>query len=93
MRDILRRGWLVWTGLALLVMAFSAFGAFTLHAEDAMTVTGQVSATDQEADEGYFAVGHETMIVARPGSDLHKWLRGHAGQRVTLTLDPVPTSE
>jgi hypothetical protein len=50
-------------------------------------VQGKVSATEQESDEGYFAVGAETMVVAKPQSALHQWLRAHNGQQVCVTLE------
>jgi hypothetical protein len=50
-------------------------------------VQGQVSATEQESDEGYFAVGSDTMIVAKPQSKLHQWLRVHNGQQVRVTIE------
>jgi hypothetical protein len=55
-------------------------------ASDAPTVTGIVSATEQESDEGYFAVGSDTMIVAKPNSRLHHWLRQRTGQEVRVTI-------
>lgn len=61
--------------------------------EDQVTLAGQVIATEQEADEGYFQIGtRENMIVAKPRSELHVWLRGKLNQRVKLTLTPDPTT-
>ncbi len=50
-------------------------------------ISGQVSATDSEADEGFFGVGQETAIVAKPASGAHKWLKEHTGQRIRVTLE------
>lgn len=75
---------LAWTILALLLFSF----ALGLSAYDTAIVTGQLTATDQEADEGYFALGMEAAIVAKPGSELHRWLTSHAGQRLKLSLEP-----
>jgi hypothetical protein len=33
------------------------------------------------------------MIVVKPGSDLHTYLRGVAGKRVRITIEPDPESE
>jgi hypothetical protein len=55
-------------------------------ASDAPAITGVVSATEQESDEGYFAIGSETMIVAKPNSPLHRWLRERTGQQVRVTI-------
>lgn len=56
-------------------------------------LTGRLSATDQEADEGYFAIDQETMIVVKPGSDLHAYLRTLSGKRVRLIVEPIAESE
>ena len=73
-----------WLTLALL---FFALGRLS-HASDQMEVAGFVNATAQEADEGYFAVGTEAMVVVKQGSGLQRWLKTHSGQRVRLVLAP-----
>ena len=40
-----------------------------LAAQQGFTLTGRVGATDQEAQEGYFAIDNQTMIVVKPGSE------------------------
>lgn len=62
-------------------------------AEDAFSVAGRVSATDQEAQEGYFAVDQQTMIVVKPNSPLHAYLKTKVGQRVRITVEPAGESE
>jgi hypothetical protein len=46
-----------------------------------------VSATEQESDEGYFAVGSDTMVVAKPQSPLHQWLKGQNNRQVRVTIE------
>ena len=70
----------VLVGLVLSGLAYAAQQGFTL--------TGRVGATDQEAQEGYFAIDNQTMIVVKPGSDLHNYMRARVGQRVRLTIEP-----
>jgi hypothetical protein len=70
-----------------ILLALILLGAGLRAGGDAFELTAQVTSTDQEADEGYFSLGQSTMIVARQGSDLHTWLKRHAGQRVKLMLD------
>lgn len=72
----------VLTGVLLMLLGFS----FGVYAETGWTLTAPLGATDQEADEGYFALGKDTMLVAKPGSELHIWLRSHLGQRLKLTI-------
>lgn len=66
---------------------------FGVAAQEGFSLTGRLSATDQEADEGYFAIDQQTMIVAKPGSDLHAFLRGQVGRRVRITIEPEGESE
>jgi len=33
------------------------------------------------------------MVVVKPGSDLHTFLRGMAGRRVRITIEPAYESE
>jgi hypothetical protein len=62
-------------------------------AENAFSVAGRVTATDQEAQEGYFAVDQQTMIVVKPNSALHTYLKTKVGQRVRITVEPAGESE
>jgi hypothetical protein len=59
-----------------------------LAAADGFVLSGRLSATDQEADEGYFAIDQQTMLVVKPGSELHAYLRGQAGKRVRMIVEP-----
>jgi len=62
-------------------------------AQEGFFVSGRLGATDQEAQEGYFAVDKETMIVVKPGSQLHAYLKSKVGQRVRITIEPNSESE
>ena len=75
---------LAWVMLALLLLGL---GRFT-HATANMETTGYLTATDQEAEDGYFAVGSDAMLVVKQGSGLQRWLKTHTGQRVRLVLTP-----
>ena len=80
--------------LAVLV-AMVGFLVMTLAAaaQEGFTVSGRLGATDQEAQEGYFAVDQQTMIVVKPGSELHAYLKGKVGRRVRITVEPASESE
>ena len=62
-------------------------------AQEGFSVSGRLGATDQEAQEGYFAVDNQTMIVVKPGSELHGYLKSKVGQRVRITIEPDSESE
>jgi hypothetical protein len=64
----------------------------SVAAQEAFSLAGRLSATDQEADEGYFAIDQETMLVVKPGSQLHAYLKGQAGKRVRITVEPAGES-
>jgi hypothetical protein len=76
-------------GLIVGVMLVGAGAA----AQNAFSVAGRVTATDQEAQEGYFAIDQQTMIVVKPNSPLHNYLKTKVGQRVRVTVEPAGESE
>ena len=73
--------------LAVLLMGLA------VAAQEGFSVSGRLGATDQEAQEGYFAVDNQTMIVVKPGSELHAYLKSKVGQRVRITIEPDSESE
>ena len=75
------------------VVALVVLLGLSVAAQQGMTITGRLGATDQEAQEGYFAIDTQTMIVVKPGSDLHAYLRARVGQRVKVTIEPLAGSE
>jgi hypothetical protein len=79
--------------LVLITLLGTMLLGFTVAAQEGFVLAGRLSATDQEADEGYFAIDQQTMLVVKPGSDLHAYLRGKSGKRVRITVEPDPESE
>jgi hypothetical protein len=71
--------------LLALVVGMLAGGA-AVASQASIAVQGQLTATEQEADEGYFAVGGDTMVIAKPHSALHGWLRSHNSRQVRVTV-------
>lgn len=80
---VMRQAFVAWIVFGLVLLGLSLATAY-----EGTEVSGQLSATDQEVEEGYFALGRDTMLVAKPGSGLHLWLRSHLGERLTLTIAP-----
>jgi hypothetical protein len=80
----MRPFFLAWLTVALLLLVLGRFTA----ASDEVAIAGFVNATDQEATDGYFAVGGDTMVVVKQGSGLQRWLQAHSGQRIRVTLVP-----
>ena len=83
----MRRSAVVVAFLAVLLMGL------VVAAQEGFSVSGRIGATDQEAQEGYFAVDNQTMIVVKPGSQLHAYLKSKVGQRVRITIEPDSESE
>ena len=79
--------------LVLLALLGILLSGLALAAQQGFSLSGRLGATDQEAQEGYFAIDNQTMIVVKPGSDLHVYLRARVGQRVRLTIEPIAGSE
>ena len=52
----------------------------------AIHISGTLKATDQEAQEGYFSIGRNIMVTARPESDEHRALREMVGKDVNLSV-------
>jgi hypothetical protein len=74
--------------LVVILMTIALLVAGVALAQQGFTLRGRVGATDQEAQEGYFAIDNQTMIVVKPGSELHAYMRSRVGQRVRITIEP-----
>lgn len=83
----MRRSAVLVAFLAVLLMGL------VVAAQEGFSVSGRIGATDQEAQEGYFAIDNQTMIVVKPGSQLHAYLKSKVGQRVRFTIEPDSESE
>ena len=71
--------------LAILVMTFA------VRANGGIELRGHLSANETEMQEGYFAVAQDTVLMVRPGSELHQWLKQHQGQTVRVIVEPAAT--
>ncbi len=76
---------LFWVVFALILLGVGRL----IAQDDRIEVEAQIGATYQEADEGYFSFGQDTMVVTKNGSDLQKWLKAHVGQRMKLKIEPA----
>jgi hypothetical protein len=79
--------------LVLVVIVAVVLMGLAAAAQNGFSVAGRIGATDQEIQEGYFAIDQQTMIVVKPNSDLHAYLKGKVGQRVRITIEPSGESE
>ncbi len=76
-------------GSIILLFLFARIGI----AQEGSTISGRLGATDQEVQEGYFAIDKQNMIVVKPGSAMHNYLKGKIGQRMRITVEPDTETE
>lgn len=74
---------------AFLATAFGVSVTATPATAAGIHVTGRLDATEQEAQEGYFALGRELMIVTKPDSPIHDDLRSMIGATVQCSVFTV----
>lgn len=53
---------------------------------DETVITVQVSSADHELEEGYFSLGDNATVMAKPGSDLYRFLTRQRGHKVKILL-------
>lgn len=75
---------LAWVVVIVLLGIFGGAAAATL---DDATVVAEVSAADHEVEEGYFTLGEGATVIAKPGTELHRFLTSHRGQKVRLVVE------
>lgn len=71
-----------------LLMAFLAVPATVIDvaAKPGFHITGKLDCTEQEAQEGYFAVGKDFAVVARPNSPVHDDLLMMRGLEIQASI-------
>jgi hypothetical protein len=77
--------------LVLILVAAFVLLTLGLRANGGIELRGHLSANETEMQEGYFAVAQDTVLMVRPGSPLHNWLKDHQGQVVRVVVEPAAT--
>ena len=78
-----------WLAVFILVAAIFLLGTLGAAAQGGLELKGNLNANDTEREEGYFALAQDTVLMARPGSPEHQWLKAHAGRTVRLVVEPA----
>jgi hypothetical protein len=73
----------VWLTLALLFIGFTLGRASD---RDETTLTAQVTSADHEQEEGYFSLGKDATLLAKPGTDLFRFLTRQRGHKVKIVI-------
>lgn len=76
--------------LALLLVGLSLGRASD---RDETTLTVQVSSADHEQEEGYFSLGDNATVLAKPGTDLYRFLTRQRGHKVRVVLQEATRPE
>jgi hypothetical protein len=76
-------GWMVFAALLLGLSIGRAAD------RDEATLTAQISSAEHETQEGYFSLGADTTVVAKPGSELQRFLARQNGKKVRVTVTVV----
>ena len=82
----MRNAMIGWMVVAALLLGMSIGRAADTN-ETTMTV--QVSSAEHETDEGYFSLGKNATVMAKPGTELHQFLARQNGRKVRMTLTQV----
>jgi hypothetical protein len=56
---------------------------------DETTLTAKVTSADHETEEGYFSLGSDATVLAKPGTELQRFLSRQNGKKVRVTLTLV----
>ena len=82
-RRIVKGAMVGWMVFAALLLGISIGWAAD---RDDTTLTAQISSANHETEEGYFSLGPDATVVAKPGSELQRYLARQNGKKVRITL-------
>jgi hypothetical protein len=80
-----KTAWTAWLMIALLLIGVSVGRAYEA---DETIINVEISSADHELQEGYFALGEQGTVMAKPGSQLYNFLSRQRGQKVKIVLTP-----
>lgn len=72
---------------ALVILITLVLCGFVYGQSTGFVITGPMTATDQESQEGYFHVGTEFMVITKPKSPIHDDLQKMLGHGVTVIVE------
>jgi hypothetical protein len=76
--------------IAALLLGVNAGRAFDV---DETIINVEVNSADHELQEGYFALGEQGTVLAKPGSALYMFLSRQRGQKVKIVLTKANNRE
>jgi hypothetical protein len=90
---VVRKGLAAWVTLALIVVFTAGLAVGLANNRDETVMTVQVSSSDHELLEGYFSLGENATVMAKPGSELYKFLSRQRGRKVKITMTDAASPE
>jgi hypothetical protein len=81
-----RKAMIGWMMIAALLLGMSIGRAAD---KDETTLTAQISSAEHETEEGYFSLGSDATVMAKPGTELQQFLARQKGRQVRVTLTLV----
>lgn len=82
----MRKDVVAWVLLSILLAGIGGYGVGRASDKDETILTAQVSSADHEMQEGYFSLGEAATVMAKPGSELYRFLCRQRGRKIKLTL-------
>jgi len=79
-----------WLAVALILVGI---GVGRASDRDETILTAKVSSADHETEEGYFTLGDNATVIAKPGSDLYRFLARQRGHKVRMVLQDAAGPE
>jgi hypothetical protein len=79
-----------WLTLALVLIGISVGRASD---RDETIVTAQVTSAEHEVQEGYFSLGDNVTVMAKPGTDLYRFLSRQRGRKIKIQLSEAAGPE
>ncbi len=73
-------GWMVFAALLLGLSIGRAAD------RDETSLTAQISSAEHETEEGYSSLGPDATVLAKPGSELYRFLARQNGKKVRVTV-------
>lgn len=79
----MRKAMIGWMMFAALLLGLSIGRAAD---RDETTLTAQITSAEHETAEGYFSIGSDATVIAKPGTELQRFLARQNGKKVRITL-------
>lgn len=73
-------------GTILAIVFTAAMSVLWGSDRDETTLTVQVSSADHELIEGYFTLGDNLTVMAKPGTEVHRFLARQRGRKIRIAL-------